>query len=76
MQKVNNRQAEGRSEGTHFDDATNFVDVRPPGRDYLPVALYTEGSEEHTPFTFLDDIPLDFNGGPAIVTLMNKPAGE
>ena len=74
--KVNGRQAGGRSEGTHLDDATNLVEIRPPGRDCLIVVLCTEGSGEHTPFTFLDDIPLDLNGGAAIMTLMNKPATE
>ena len=75
-QKVNGRQAEGRSEGTHLDGATNPVEIRPPGRDCLPVVLCTEGSGEHTPFALLDDIPLDLTRGAAIVTLMNKLATE
>ena len=75
-QKVNYRQAEGRSEGTHLDDATNSVEIQLPGRDCFIVVLCTEGSGEHAPFTFLDDIPLDLNRGATIVTLMNKLAGE
>ena len=75
-QKVNNRQAEGRSEGTHLDDATNPIETRLPGRDYFIVILCTAESGEHTPFTFLDDIPLDLNRGATIATLMNKPTRE
>ena len=75
-QIVNNRQAEGGSEGAHLDDATNSIEIRLPGHDCFIVVLCTEGSGEHTPFTFLDDIPLDLNRGAAIVTLMNKPTGE
>ena len=75
-QKVDNRQAEGSSEETHLNDTTNPIEIRLPGRDCFIVVLCTEGSGEHTPFTFLDDIPLDLNRGAAIVTLMNKPTGE
>ena len=75
-QKVNNRHAEGRSERTHLDDATYPIEVQLPGRDCFTVVLGMEGSGEHTPFTFLDDIPLDLNRGAAIMTLMNKPTGE
>ena len=75
-QKVDNRQAEGRSERTHLDDATNHVEIRPPRHDRLIVVLCTEGSGEHTPFTFPDDISLNLNRGAAIVTLMNKTDGR
>ena len=75
-QKVNNHQAEGRSEGTHLDDATNSIEIRLPGRERFIVVLCMEGSGEHTPFTFLDDMPLDLTRGAAIVTLMNKSATE
>ena len=75
-EKVNNRRAEGGSEGTYLDDATNPIEIRPPGSDCFTVVLFMEGSGEHTPFSFLDDIPLDLNRGAAIVTLMNKLTGE
>ena len=77
-QNVSYRQAEGRSDsGAHFDDTTNPIEIRLPGRNCFTVVLCTEGSEEHTPFfAFLDDIPLDLIHGAAIVTLMNKPTGE
>ena len=75
-QKVNNRQAEDGRERTHLDDTTNPIEIRLPGRNCFTVVLCTEGSGEHTPFTFLDDIPLNLNRGAAIVTLMDKPTGE
>ena len=75
-QKVNNRQAEGRSKGTNLSDMTNPIEIRLPGRDCFIIVLCTEGSGKYTPFTFLDDIPLDLIYGAAIVTLMNKPATE
>ena len=75
-QKVNNRQAEGGSEETRLYDATYPIEIQLPGRDCFTVVLCMEGSGEHTPFTFLDDIPLDLNRGAAIVTLMNKQTGE
>ena len=75
-QNVGNRQAEGRSEGTHLHDATNPIEIRPPGCDCLTVVLYMEGSGEHSPFAPLDDMPLDLYHGAAIVILVNKLTGE
>ena len=75
-QKVDNRQAEGGSEGMHLDDMTNPIEIRLPGCDCFVVVFCTEGLGEHTPLAFLDDIPLDLNGGATIVTLMNKSATE
>ena len=73
---VNNRRAKGGSDGIHLDDATDPIEIQPPGRDCLIVVLCTEGSGERAPFTSLDDIPLDPNRGAAIVTLVNKQAAE
>ena len=75
-QKINNHQAEGRSEGTHLDDATDPIEIQPPRRDCLTIVLRTQESGEHTPFTSIDDIPLDLNHGAAIVTLVNESAAE
>ena len=75
-QKVKNRQAGRGSEGTHLDGATNSIEIQLPGRDRFIVVLCTGGSGEDTPFTFLDDIPLNLNCGAAIVIQMNKQAGE
>ena len=69
---MNNRQAEGKSEGADLDDATNLVEIRLPGSDCFAVVLCMEVSGEHPPFTFLDDIPLNPNRGAAIVTLTIK----
>ena len=75
-QKVNNRQPEARSEGTHLKDATNPIEIRPPCRDCLTVVLCMEGPGQHTPFASLDDMPLDLDHGAAIVTLVSKSTGE
>ena len=69
---MNNRQAEGKSEGADLGDATNLVEIRLPGSDCFTVVLCMEVSGEHTPFTFLDDIPLNPSRGAAIVTLTIK----
>ena len=60
----------------HLDDATDPIEIQPPGRDCLSVVFCTEGSGEHTPFASLDDMPLDPNRGAVIVTLVNEPAAE
>ena len=73
--KVNDPQAECRSEGTHLNDATNSVEVQSPGCDCLIIVFGMEGSGEHTPFPPLGNMPLDLNHGAAIVALVNKSTG-
>ena len=77
--KVGNGQAEGRSEGTHLEDATNPIEIQSPGRDYLAFFLCMERPGKDTSFASLDDIPLDLDHGAKIVTLLNdrnRPADE
>ena len=50
---------------------TNLVEIRFPSCDRLFV-ICVEGSEEHTPFTTLGNMPLDFSYGTAVETFVSE----
>jgi hypothetical protein len=54
------------SDRAHLEDLENLVEVRPPGGDPLYITLRVETSRDHTPFTPLDELPLNIRHGPGI----------
>jgi len=58
------------SDKTHVKDTENIFEAQPPSGDLLFTFLRVEAPTDRTPFTPLDEVPLDICYGPAIESNM------
>ena len=58
-----------KSDKTHIEGTTNFIEIQPPGSDYLSTVLRVEDPVNDGFFTSFYDMFLDSVKGPAIECL-------
>ena len=61
-----------RGDGTHVEDVKDPIEAQSPGGDRPLIVLRVENSRDCTPFTPLDDPPLDLGYSPAIANLVKE----